>query len=230
MSAEPLDRSAISTEERQEGRAVRTRYPVMPAILDRWSPRSFDARQPDPATLQSIFEAARLAPSAHNSQPVRFVVGRKDHGDGFERLFSCLDPHNQEWAHLAPVLILGAVTRKRFNQARGELVPYPHCMHDLGLAVMSLIIQAQQLGLYCHPMAAFDPDKAQSMFDIPELFLPGIMIAAGYAGSADALPAGLREIELSRRLRRPLEETVFEDAWGEASPLFAGAGNQGSQG
>ena len=107
-------------------RRVDTRFPVMSAILDRWSPRSYDVRQPDPDILRSMFEAARLAPSAHNSQPVRFMLGRKGQGESFDRLFSCLDPHNQEWAHSAPVLILGAVSRQRFNQARGEFVPYPH--------------------------------------------------------------------------------------------------------
>jgi nitroreductase len=111
--------------------------------------------------------------------------------------------------------------RQRFSQARGEFVPYPHAMHDLGLAVMSLIIQAQHLGLHCHPMAAFDPEKAQAVFEIPPLFAPGIMIAIGYLGSPDALPDDLRGHETGVRTRRPLEELVFEHGWGQPSPLFA---------
>lgn len=201
-------------------RRVDTRYPVIPPLLDRWSPRSFGDSQPEDDKLQSMFEAARLAPSAHNTQPARFLLGRKDRGSMFERLFSCLDPHNQEWAHAAPALILGAVMRQRFSQARGELVPYPHAMHDLGLAVMSLIVQAQQVGLHCHPMAAFDPERAQQIFSIPPLFLPGIMIAVGYLAPPEALPEPLRVHETGPRTRRPLEELVFEEEWGAASPLF----------
>jgi nitroreductase len=201
-------------------RRLDTRFPVMPAIAERWSPRSFIDRQPESHKLQSMFEAARLAPSAHNTQPARFLLGRRNRDDAFDRLFSCLDPHNQEWAHLAPVLVLGSVMRKRFSQARGEFVPYPHSMHDLGLAVMSLIIQAQQLGLHCHPMAAFDPEKAQQIFAIPDLFAPGIMIAIGYLGPPDALPPPLRKHEVGPRSRRPLEELVFESAWGQSSPIF----------
>jgi len=203
------------------GRRIATRYPVLPALLDRWSPRSFADRAPEADKLRSMFEAARLAPSAHNSQPCRFLLGRKGHGPLHDRLFDCLDDHNKVWAHSAPVLILASVTRRRFSQATGEFVAYSHALHDLGLAVMSLIVQGQGLGLHCHPMAAFDPDKAQEMFAIPPLFMPGMMIAVGYLGSADALPDDLRVRETAARTRRPLEELVFEQAWGQASGLFA---------
>ena len=202
-------------------RRVDTRYPVLPAILERWSPRSFDERQPEPHKLRSIFEAARLAPSAHNTQPARFLVGRKSRDEVFNKLFACLDPHNQEWAHSAPVLVLAATMRQRFSQARAEFVPYPHSMHDLGLAVMSMIIQAQHLGLHCHPMAAFDPERAQELLEIPPLFAPGLMIVLGYLGDAEALPPPLRKHETARRVRRPLEDMVFEGRWGQGSPLFA---------
>ena len=203
-------------------REIDTRYPVLPVLLDRWSPRSFSDQEPEPDKLRSLFEAARLAPSAHNSQPTRFLLGRKNHGAMYARLFDCLDPHNQVWAHRAPVLVLASVTRRRFSQITGEFVPYPHCLHDLGLAVMSLILQAQHMGLYCHPLAAFDTEKAQEEFAIPELFLPGMMIAVGYRGPPDALPPDLLAREISPRTRRSLEELVFEEQWGQASTLFAG--------
>lgn len=216
--------SAEAPEETRPDRRVDTRYPVLAALADRWSPRSFADREPEPHKLRSMFEAARLAPSAHNSQPTRFLIGRRNHGDMFDRLYSCLDPHNADWAHRVPVLVLASVMRKRFNQTRGEFVPYSHFMHDLGLSVMSLIIQAQHLGLHCHPLAAFDPDRAQELFAIPPLFLPGMMIGVGYVGSPDVLPPDLRLRETARRTRRPLEELVFEGTWGEASSLFADGG------
>jgi nitroreductase len=197
----------------------------LPALLDRWSPRSFTDQEPEDAKLASLFEAARIAPSAHNSQPSRFLLGRKNHGTMFTRLFACLDPHNQEWAHCVPVLVLASVARRRFSAATGDFVAYPHSLHDLGLAVMSLIVQAQHQGLHCHPMAAFDSAKAQEDLAIPPLFLPAMMIAIGYLGPADVLPAELRERETAPRVRRTLEELVFEDAWGQASPLFAGDGS-----
>jgi nitroreductase len=204
---------------------VETRYAVLPALADRWSPRSFDPRAPEPCKLQSIFEAARLAPSAHNTQPVRFLMARKGHGEVYEKLFACLSDGNRVWAQSAPVLVLAAVMRKRFSQERASFVPYPHAMHDLGLAVMSMILQAQSLGIHCHPMAGFDPEQAQAAFAIPDLFEPAVTIAIGYLGDPDTLPGALRERELGPRTRRPLEELVFEQAWGQASSLFSGHGH-----
>jgi nitroreductase len=195
------------------------RYPVIPAALDRWSPRSFASAPPEDAKLRSMFEAARLAPSAHNTQPARFLLTRKQHGSGYERLYACLSSGN-DWAHSAPVLVLAAVMRARFSPDRAEFVPYPHAMHDLGLAVMSLILQGQHLGLHCHPMAGFDPDQAQAAFGIPPLFQPGVVIAVGYLGDPGVLPAALRERELRPRTRRRLEELVFETNWDEGSSLF----------
>jgi len=200
---------------------VETRYAVLPALADRWSPRSFDSRVPESGNLQSIFEAARLAPSAHNTQPVRFLLARK--GDVvYEKLFACLSDGNRIWAQSAPVLVLAAVMRKRFSQDRASFVPYPHAMHDLGLAVMSMILQAQSLGMHCHPLAGFDPERAQDALAIPALFEPAVVIAMGYLGDPEMLPAALRDRELGPRTRRPLEELVFEQAWGQASALFSG--------
>jgi nitroreductase len=203
---------------------VETRYAVLPALADRWSPRSFDPRAPEPEKLQSIFEAARLAPSAHNTQPVRFLVVRKSDDEAHSKLFACLSDGNRVWAHSAPLLVLACVMRQRFSQERATFVPYPHAMHDLGLAVMSMILQAQALGIHCHPLAGFDPDQAQSAFAIPALFEPAVVIAIGYLGNPDTLPDGLRARECGPRTRRPLEELVFEHTWGRASELFSGQG------
>jgi len=200
---------------------VETRYAVLPALADRWSPRSFAARAPEPGKLRSVFEAARLAPSAHNTQPVRFLVARKGLDEIYEKLFACLSNGNRIWAHSAPVLVLAAVMRKRFSQERASFVPYPHAMHDLGLAVMSMILQAQSLGMHCHPLAGFDPEQAQEAFAIPDLFEPAVVIAIGYLGDPEVLPDALRNRELGPRTRRPLEELVFEHAWGQASSLFS---------
>lgn len=202
-------------------KTVATRYPVLPLFAQRWSPRSFADRPVEPEKLLGMFEAARLAPSAHNTQPARFMVARKGSGDGYDRLFRCLSDGNQLWAHTASLLILAAAMRKRFSQHEAALVPYPHYMHDLGLAVMSLILQAQSVGLYCHPMAGFDPDQAQVAFEIPALFEPMVVIAVGYLGSPDALPPALREREVAPRIRRPLGEIVFENEWGRSLSWLA---------
>jgi len=199
---------------------VATRYPVLPVFVERWSPRSFEARPVESAKLRSMFEAARLAPSAHNTQPARFLITRKEAGGGYPRLFACLSDGNRAWAHTAPVLVLAAAMRERFSPVASAMVPYPHSTHDLGLAVMSFILQGRALGLYSHPMAGFDPDQARAAFTIPPLFEPMVVIAVGYLGAPDDLSEGLRLRELAPRTRQPVDDLVFEDTWGEASSLF----------
>jgi nitroreductase len=87
---------------------------------------------------------------------------------------------------------------------------------------MSLIIQARALGLSTHPLAGFDPDQAREAFAVPPLFEPGVVIAIGYRGDADVLPDELRAREIGPRTRRPLDELVFEDTWGQTASLFVG--------
>ena len=53
-------------------------HPVSPMFLDRWSPRALSGETIPLETLLTIFEAARWAPSASNSQPWRFVYARRD--------------------------------------------------------------------------------------------------------------------------------------------------------
>jgi nitroreductase len=48
---------------------------VLPVILHRWSPRSFDlARDVSAEDLRTLFEAARWAASSSNEQPWRYLV------------------------------------------------------------------------------------------------------------------------------------------------------------
>jgi hypothetical protein len=48
-------------------------HAVDPLFVQRWSPRAFTGEALPEATLMSLFEAARWAPSAMNAQPWRFV-------------------------------------------------------------------------------------------------------------------------------------------------------------
>ncbi|MEA2446474.1 MAG: hypothetical protein QOK47_111, partial [Actinomycetota bacterium] len=82
--------------EAQEAKRVDTRFGILPMLARRWSPRSFTDQMPELDKLQSMFEAARMAPSAHNAQPARFLLTRKNVGTGYERLFDCLTPGNKE--------------------------------------------------------------------------------------------------------------------------------------
>jgi nitroreductase len=194
---------------------AQTQYPVHELISRRWSPRAFADRLVPKDDLRRVLEAARWAPSSSNEQPWGFLVATKAHPEDYERLFSCLVPGNQLWAGQAPVLML-SVAKLVFEE---DGSPNRHAMHDVGLAVENLILQASVLELFVHQMAGFDVDKARELFQIPTQHEPAAMIALGYLGDPDTLPEKLRAREHAPRTRKSLTEFVYTGRWGSPSPL-----------
>ena len=183
-------------------------HPIHDLLRRRWSPRAFSERMVEPELLQSLFEAARWAPSSNNEQPWHFIVGMKAEA-AFDRLFQCLKEGNNKWAIRAPVLML-SVARLNFED---EDLPNRHAWHDTGMAVFSLTVQATALGLIVHQMAGFEVEKARTDLGIPHGFDPVAMIALGYPGDPAALPDYLRERELKPRERKSMTEWVFSGTW-----------------
>jgi nitroreductase len=195
-------------------------YPIHDLLKRRWSPLAFSGRMVEPEKLQSLFEAARWAPSCYNEQPWNFVVCTKENPADHERFVSCLADGNVSWARTAPVLAL-SVARLAFTH-NGK--PNRHALHDVGLAVESLIIQAMALDLFVHQMAGFDGAKARTLFGIPDDYEPVAAIALGYPGDPGLLPPPLRERQLAPRQRKPLEQFVFGGTWGQDAPLLGPRG------
>jgi nitroreductase len=179
-------------------------------IRRRWSPRAFSDRTPDVETLQSVLEAARWAASCFNEQPWRFIVAQRQVENEFGRLLACLNESNQIWAKNAAVLMM-SVARTTFSH-NGQ--PNRHALHDVGLAVAQLTLQATALGLMVHQMAGFSSELARESYAIPFDHEPVAVLALGYLGEPDGLPAELRAREVADRSRRPQAEFVFTGTWG----------------
>lgn len=193
-------------------------HPIHPLLAERWSPRTFADRPVDDADLLALLEAARWAPSCFNEQPWAFLVARREDGDAFERMAACLTPGNRRWAPGAAVLVI-SLAKKRFD--RNEK-PNRHAFHDVGLAAMSLTVEATARGLHVHQMAGIDRERIVETYGVPEGWEPVAGIALGHpGGDPDALPDDLPERERRERRRKALPEFVFGERWGEPSPLVA---------
>ncbi|WP_034268437.1 nitroreductase family protein [Haloechinothrix halophila] len=178
-----------------------TSVAVHELIAQRWSPRAFD---PDAKVseeqLRALLEAARWAPSFGNTQPARFLVGRR--GDAvFDRILGTLTERNQDWASRVGVLLAGvAITRNE----KGDV---PYAEYGVALAAQNLVLQAVAEGLAAHQMAGFDSDALHRAFELPDDVRPVVTIAVGVQTDADVLGAQrLVERERGERSRIPLAE------------------------
>ena len=194
-----------------------TDYPIEEIIRRRWSPRAFAEQPVEPDQLRSLFEAARWAPSSFNEQPWVYLIATKDKPDEYAQMLSCLVEKNQQWARLAPVLMV-SVAKMNFDK-NGK--PNRHAFHDVGLATGTMLVQATGLGLFVHQMAGFSVEKVKATYGLPEGFEPVAAIAVGYPADPEVLPWPFRAQEVSPRRRKPIGDFVFEGKWGEVSPLVS---------
>jgi len=188
-----------------------TEYPIHELLKKRWSPRAFSEKSIDTELLNQLFEAARWAPSSYNEQPWRFIVARKNDTEAYEQLASVMNEFNQSWAMDAPVLVL-ALTKTTFDLDGRD---NPHAGHDLGQAIAHLTFEATKNDLYVHQMAGISPEKARELYDISDDYNPMTMFAIGYKGQPESLDEKMKKQETSPRIRKDLEEILFEGEWEE---------------
>ncbi|ASR38434.1 nitroreductase [Prauserella marina] len=194
-------------------KAAETSAPIHDIIATRWSPRALDeSAEVSEEQLRALLEAARWAPSFGNTQPARYLVGRRG-DDTFRRILATLTTSNQSWAGRASALLIGvAVT----HNEKGEI---PYAEYGLGLAGENLVLQAVAENLVAHQMAGFDPDAARDAFEIPEGTRPVIAIAVGVLAEPEVLGEQRAiEREAAVRKRVPLHEFAFTGTWGR--PAF----------
>jgi nitroreductase len=190
-----------------------TDYPVHELVQKRWSPRAFSGQDVPKEILQSLFEAARWAPSSNNEQPWAFLVATKDDSETFAKALSTLVEFNQAWAKHAPVLVI-AVSEMAFAK---NGTPNRNAFYDTGAAVAHLTAEATSRGLFVHQMAGFDPKKAKELFEIPEGWEPIAAFTIGYAGDPHSLSDVLRERELAPRTRKPISDFVMTGRWDQTA-------------
>ena len=146
-------------------------------IQKRQSDRKYESRPVSREMVMKCLEAARLAPSACNSQPWKFVV--------------------VDDVALLPQMGAAAVVLEKMNlTARiGSVIKdKEYSLLDVGIAVEHFCLQAAELGLGTCIMGWFDEKKVKKLLGIKGKRVP-LLISLGY-------PAG----ETRKKARKSLEE------------------------
>ena len=181
---------------------------ILPLLRERRSVREYDeSHELATADLASLLEAARWAPSAGNSQPWAFLVGRR--GDpAHEAFVPLLAPSVRRWAPAASALVF-AMHQVASGPEEDAPLYSDYAAYDLGQAVAQLTVQASALGLSCHQFAAFDHDGLTAAAVVPSHWSVTTGLAVGRGIVSDVAP----------RTRRPLEELAFGGRFGQPLAL-----------
>lgn len=165
--------------------------PIHPLLLNRWSPRSILDEPLPQEVIDSLFEAARFAPSCYNEQPWCFLYGKKG-TPHWKLFFDLLVPFNQAWCEKAP--ILGAVLGRTHFEKNGK--PSITFAFDTGAAWENLCLEGTSRGLVVHGMGGFNYEGAAQVLKVPSTHQVLAMFAIGKKGPKELLPADLQAKEI----------------------------------
>lgn len=183
-------------------------HAIDPLFLERWSPRAFDGSDIPDADLMAMFEAARWAPSAFNSQPWRFCYAKRG-DEHWDRFLSLLIPWNQGWAHSASVLIYILSDSLPFTDKETGAPASSHThSFDAGAAWACLALQATKMGYHAHGMSGIQMELARASLQVPERYRIEAACAIGRIGDPASLDEKLRAREVPSG-RKPAGDFVF---------------------
>lgn len=126
---------------------------------ERFSARKFTPEAVSQEDLDYIMECVRLAPSAVNRQPWRWLIVRSE--EAKKKLQDCYD---REWFKTAPIYIIG-MKNVNENWVR-RYDEKPHGDIDVAIAAEHLCLAATEKGLGTCWVCNYDTAKMQQFFRV----------------------------------------------------------------
>jgi nitroreductase len=164
-------------------------------VQARQSTRKFDRRPVPPELIGQCLEAARLSPSACNSQPWTFVV--VDAPEVKDRLVrEALGGLYKSNAFVrdAPALVVIITETSGYIARMGGLFRHvKYNLIDIGIAGEHLVLQAAELGLGSCWLGWFKESAVRRVLGLPRKTQIDIMIALGYPAEGDPIRPKVRK-------------------------------------
>jgi nitroreductase len=165
------------------------------------------AREVEHEKIARVLDAARLAPSARNQQPWRFIVvkGKENIENVVTKAFFEFSQGFKE----APVLIFACANPGDDDIHEGR----EYYLFDVGLAMENLLLAATALGMVTHPMTSVKEDELRKVLHIPNevRFVAATPLSYPSEGSYDEASAE----KLDQRTRKSLKEVAYSETWGK---------------
>ena len=155
---------------------------IMEIIKERKSVRKYLDKPIDREKIELCIEAARLAPSADNIQPWRFIV--LDDPDLIQELSgkACtgISRRTRFIANAAAIIIILADLNIVVHRIGAAIFGTQHYLLDIGIAGEHIVLQAQELGIGTCWINLFNSKAAQKVLNIPQKYRVVSLIAMGY--------------------------------------------------
>jgi nitroreductase len=172
------------------------RTPLERLIAERRSVRRYLDRPVAREKIEACLEAARLAPSAENVQPWRFIViddpklKEAFSAEAFSGIYSMT-----KFAAQAPALIL-VLSKPDIvaNRIGKQIQGVPFHLVDIGIAGEHFVLAAQEQGLGTCWIGWFNPRRVRKFFRIPRAYKPVVLIALGYPEATEPRPKKRNEL------------------------------------
>ena len=156
--------------------------PLLDVMKQRKSVRNFLDKPVEREKIMTCLEAARIAPSASNSQPWKFiVVDEKSTKDKLcNAAFGGIYMLNS-FCKKAPVIVAVISERAKFmTRIGGMFRGTEFSLIDIGIATEHLVLQAVDQGLGTCWIGWFDEGAVKKVLNIPSDKKVDILIALGY--------------------------------------------------
>lgn len=148
-------------------------------ILKRQSDRKYQQRPIDRSLIMQCLEAARVAPSACNSQPWKFVVV-DDPRLLSEMASAAAGMGMNKFAYQASAIVAVVLEKMNLTARIGSVIKdKEYSLLDVGIAVEHFCLQASELGLGTCILGWFDEKKVRKLLNIGKRRVP-LLITLGY--------------------------------------------------
>jgi F420 biosynthesis protein FbiB-like protein len=197
-------------------------------LKNRRSIRKYQPKEISERILNKILEAATWAPSAHNSQPWRFIVVKDStlkmklaramvkhwKRDLAKDRVSEEDRENLAEASVdrfsnAPIIIVPCLTMTEmhhYSDKSRQKIEFTMGVQSVAAAIENMLLAAHALGLgacwFCAPL--FCPETVRKVLNIPSSDKPQALITLGYPAYRPEPPP-----------RKSLKEIVHLNGWSE---------------
>ncbi|MDR2426984.1 MAG: nitroreductase family protein [Endomicrobium sp.] len=168
-------------------------------IKNRKSVRKYLNKPVEKEKIMQMLEAARLAPSACNAQPWKFVVvaNAELKEDIFNEGLNNLIVTNK-WADSAPVIIVVcSQTKFIVHNVAEKIQDVNYHLIDLGIACEHLVLKAEELGLGTCYIGWFRGKEIKKILNLPFSYKIECLITLGYGDEPvqkEAVRKSLEEI------------------------------------